>query len=103
MRTGLKKHQKITEIWFHEGEQMIHVHTYNADLRNRILKKAKQYPQKFVVTDIEDDGSIRAEIAKGRISFRLTEPYSDKRRKAMSELAYAQYENGKGISRQHRL
>jgi len=94
MRTGLKKHQKITEIYFHEGEECIHIHTYNSDLRKRILKKAERFPEDFVVTDIEDDGSIRADIARGRISFRLTQPYGESHRREISEYARNQYSNG---------
>lgn len=99
MKTGLKKHQKITEIWFDEGEPVIHVHTYNTDLRNRICAKAKQYPEDFLITDYEEDGSIRADIAKGRLSFRLTEPYPSERKQKMSADAKKQYRARKGITK----
>ena len=39
-------------------------------------------------TDVDPDtGYMESEIAKGRLSFRLTAPYSEKRRRAASELA----------------
>ena len=31
MKTGITKIQKITEIWFNEKEEMIHVRTHNTD------------------------------------------------------------------------
>ena len=33
MRTGLKKQEKITEIWFDEKDPTIYVRTHNTDLK----------------------------------------------------------------------
>ena len=77
MKTGLKKSQKTTEIFFDEASPWITVNTYNTDLKNRL-------------TDDTEDGGLSFEIAKGRFCFRLTEPYSDERRTAASEFAKKQ-------------
>ena len=78
MRTGLTKAQKITEITFDEKEPLIHIRTHNTDLRNRLAAYAAQHP---------DTGGMEFTIRKGRLSFRLTAPYSEKRKQAASEAA----------------
>ena len=85
MKTGLKKAQKETTIWFNEAEPVIHVRTYNTSLRNRLTDFSAAYPAccRFV----EDDAEIvckEFEVEKGRFSFRLTEPYTEERRKRTS-------------------
>ena len=81
MKTGLKKAQKETMIWFHEAEKVIHVRTQNTDLRNRLSSYAEKYPACCRVTDTDREiGCMEFEIEKGRLSFRLTAPYSQERR-----------------------
>ena len=80
MKTGLKKSQKTTEIFFDEASRWITVNTYNTDLKNRLTAYAKKHPDLYRLTDDYEDGSLSFEIAKGRFCFRLTEPYSDERR-----------------------
>ena len=88
MRTGLTKQEKTTDIWFDEKDPTIHIRTHNTDLRNRLTAYAKQYPDECQQTDFDEEtGCAEFEIAKGRISFRLTAPYSEERRQAASELA----------------
>lgn len=88
MRTGLTKQEKTTDIWFDEKDPTIHIRTHNTDLRNRLTAYAKQYPDECQRTDFDEEtGCAEFEIAKGRISFRLTAPYSEERRQAASELA----------------
>ena len=64
MRTGLTKRQKTTVIYFNEHSRLIEVQT-----------------------DDDEQGGLTFEIEKGRLSFRLTAPYSEERRKAASERA----------------
>ena len=90
MKTGLKKSQKTTEIFFDEASRWITVNTYNTDLKNRLTAYAKKYPDLCRLTDDTEDGGLSFEIAKGRFCFRLTEPYSDERRAAASEYAKKQ-------------
>ena len=58
MRTGLTKKQKTTVIYFDEHSRII-----------------------------DEQGGLTFEIEKGRLSFRLTAPYSEERRKAASYAA----------------
>ena len=88
MRTGLTKAQKITEITFDEKEPLIHIHTHNTDLRNRLAAYAAQHPAECRLLDADPDtGCMEFEIIKGRLSFRLTAPYGKKRKQAASEAA----------------
>lgn len=88
MKTGLKKAQKETTIWFNEAEPVIHVRTQNTDLRNRLTGFAAEHPESCRL--VEDDAEIACrefEVQKGRLSFRLTAPYSDERREQARENA----------------
>lgn len=88
MKTGLTKAQKTTEICFDEKDPMIHIRTHNTDLKNRLTVYAAAHPELCRRTDSDPDtGCMEFEIAKGRLSFRLTAPYSPMRRKAASEAA----------------
>ncbi len=90
MKTGLKKSQKTTEIFFDEASRWITVNTYNTDLKNRLTAYAKKQPDLCRLTDDYEDGGLSFEIVKGRFCFRLTEPYSEERRAAASEYAKKQ-------------
>lgn len=88
MKTGLTKSQKTTEICFDEKETLIHIRTHNTGLKNRLTVYAAQYPGECRQTDADPDtGCMEFEIQKGRLSFRLTAPYSKERRRAASEAA----------------
>ena len=88
MKTGLKKSQKTTEIYFNEKDLLIHSRTHNTDLKNRLSDYAMKFPEQCqcIYTDPET-GCMEFKIRKGRLSFRLTAPYSEKRRKSASEAA----------------
>ena len=90
MKTGLKKSQKTTEIYFDEASRWITVNTYNTDLKNRLTAYAQKHPDLCRQIDDYEDGCLSFEVAKGRFCFRLTEPYSDERRAAASEYAKKQ-------------
>ena len=87
MRTGLTKKQKTTVIYFDEYGGMIEVQTHNTDLKKRLMAFAAKYPQCCRQTDDDEQGGLTFEIEKGRLSFRLTAPYSEERRRAASEQA----------------
>ena len=87
MRTGLTKKQKTTAIYFDEASNMIEVQTHNTDLKRRLHKFAEKHPQCCRQTDDDEQGGLTFEIEKGRLSFRLTAPYSVERRQAASEWA----------------
>ncbi len=87
MKTGLKKSQKTTEIFFDEASPIIMVSTYNTDLKNRLSAYSEKHPSLCKLVDDSEDGRLMFEIEKGRFCFRLTEPYSKERRSAASEFA----------------
>ena len=87
MRTGLTKKQKTTVIYFDEYGGMIEVQTHNTDLKKRLTAFAAKYPECCRQTDDDEQGGLTFEIEKGRLSFRLTAPYSEERRQAAREWA----------------
>ena len=87
MKTGLTKKQKTTAIYFDEDSRMIEVQTHNTDLKKRMSAFAAKYPECCHQIDDNEQGGLTFEIEKGRLSFRLTAPYSEERRRAASEQA----------------
>ena len=87
MRTGLTKRQKTTGIFFDEQSNIIEVQTHNTDLKKRLGAYAQQYPDLCRQTDDDGQGGLTFEIVKGRLSFRLTAPYSEERRSKASAWA----------------
>lgn len=87
MITGMKKKDKITEIFFDEQSPVINIRTYNTDLKNRLTRFSIEYPDECKLVDDSGNGMLEFEISKGRLSFRLTAPYSEKRRQMLSRNA----------------
>ena len=87
MRTGLTKKEKTTAIYFDELGDMIEVQTHNTDLKKRLTAFAAMYPQCCRQIDDDEQGCLTFEIEKDRLSFRLTAPYSEERKRAASEWA----------------
>ena len=91
MRTWLTKKQKTTMIYFDEYGSIIEVQTHNTDLKKRLTAFAAKYPEYCRQIDDDEQGGLTFEIEKGRLSFRLTAPYSEERRRAASDYAKAIY------------
>ena len=88
MKTGLHKRDKTTEIYFDEASPMVEIRTHNTDLKKRLTAYAAEYPDLCKLTDEDVETGFKCfEIAKRRISVRLTAPYSDERRMAASKYA----------------
>jgi len=87
MRTGLTKKDKTPAISFDEYGSMIEVQTHNTDLKKRLTAFSAKYPECCRQIDDNEQGGLTFEIEKGRLSFRLTAPYSEERRQAASEWA----------------
>lgn len=87
MKTGLTKKQKTTAIYFDEDSRMIEVQPHNTDLKKRMSAFAAKYPECCRQIDDDEQGGLTFEIEKGRLSFRLTAPYSEERKQAASEWA----------------
>jgi hypothetical protein len=94
MKTGLKKRDKTTEIYFDEASPIVEIRTHNTDLKNRLTAYAGRFPDLCKQTDEDEEQGCKSfEIVKGRFSIRLTAPYSEERRRAASEAAKAQSSN----------
>lgn len=87
MRTGLTKKQKTTAIYFDEYGNMIEIQTHNTNLKKRLSAFALKYPECCRQIEDEEQGGLTFEIEKGRLSFRLTAPYSEERKQGASEWA----------------
>ena len=87
MRTGLTKREKTTTLYFDEYGSMIEVQTHNTDLKKRMPAFAAKYPECCRQIDHDEQRGLPFEIEKGRLSFRLTAPYSEERKQAASEWA----------------
>ena len=87
MRTGLTKKQKVTEVYYNAKDPTAEIYTHDTKLKKRLLEYAAKFPELCQQTDDDEQGGLRFEIDKSRISIRLTAPYTDDRRKAASKLA----------------
>lgn len=87
MRTGLTKKQKVTEVYYNAKDPTAEVYTHDTKLKKWLLEYAAKFPELCQQTDDDEQGGLRFEIDKSRISIRLTAPYTDDRRKAASKLA----------------
>ena len=90
MRTGLTKKQKVTEVFYNAKDPIAEVYTHDTKLKKRLLEYAAKFPELCQQTDDGEQGGLRFEIDKSRISIRLTAPYSEERRKAASNRAKQQ-------------
>ena len=72
MITGIKKKNKLTEIWFDETGSAVNIRTYNTDLKNRLTAYAAKYPAHCRLTDDDECGCLTFEIDRRRFSVRLT-------------------------------
>ena len=80
MKTGLTKKQKVTELYFNAKDPMAEIYTHDTKLKRRLTEYADKYPQLCQLTEDDEQGGLRFEIAKERISIRLTAPYSEERK-----------------------
>ena len=87
MKSGLTKKQKVTEVYYNAKDPIAEVYTHDTKLKKRLLAYAAKYPELCQQTDDDEQGGLRFEIDKRRISIRLTAPYSEERRKTASNLA----------------
>ena len=80
MKTGLTKKQKTTELYFNAKDPVSEIYTHDTKLKRRLLEYAATYPHLCQFTEDDEQGGLRFEIAKERISIRLTAPYSEERK-----------------------
>ena len=80
MKTGLTKKQKVTEVFYNAKDPTAEVYTHDTKLKKRLLEYAAKFPELCQQTDDDEQGGLRFEIDKSRISIRLTAPYNEERR-----------------------
>lgn len=80
------KAAKDNGYFFDEQSSIIEVQTHNTDLKKRLGAYAQQHPGLCRQTD-DGQGGLIFEIENGRLSFRLTAPYSDEQRSKASTWA----------------
>ena len=85
MITGIKKKNKLTEIWFDETGSIVTIRTYNTNLKNRLTAYAVKFPALCRLTDDDECGCLTFEINRRRFSVRLTAPYSEDRHRKAKE------------------
>ena len=90
MKTGLTKKQKVTEVYYNAKDPIAEVYTHDTKLKERLLEYAAKFPELCQQTDDDEQGGLRFEIDKSRISIRLTAPYSEERKAAASKFAKEQ-------------
>ena len=79
-----KKKRKVTELYFNEYDGTAEIYTYNTKLKKRLTAYAATYPDLCQLIEDDEQGGLRFEIDKHRISIRLTVPYSEERLKVAS-------------------
>lgn len=83
----LTKGEKETIILTNEEDDFWNVFTYNKGLQRRLQSFADRYPENCRFKSCNSEGGMTFEVDKGRLSLRLTAPYSEERRKATSDHA----------------
>ena len=85
MRTGLKKWQKTTEIYYSEAKAPITISTFNTSLKNRLTEFAKEYPELCKLVADDEFGCLTFEINKDNFTFRVMKPTSNEKREKARE------------------
>ena len=80
MKTGLTKKQKVTELYYNAKDPIAEVYTHDTKLKRRLSEYAAKFPALCQLTEDDEQGGLRFEIAKERISIRLTAPYNEERK-----------------------
>ena len=87
MRTGLKKQQKVTEVFYNAKDAKAEIYTHDTKLKKRLLAYAAKFPALCRQIDDDEQGGLTFVIDKRRISIRITEPYTEEWRAAASRRA----------------
>lgn len=81
----LTKYEKETIINFNEEEQFASIYTHNTSLKRRLSRFAARHPELCRLECVNINGGMTFSMDKSRLSFRMTEPYSEKRLAAARE------------------
>jgi len=80
MITNKKKSEKTTIICFDETKNRVDIQTHNTALKRRLLDFAAKHPDLCYMYDDDECGCLCFKIEKSRLAYRITEPYTEKRR-----------------------
>ena len=81
-RRRIAKEEREKILPTNEADDFWEVYTFNTDLKKRLRKYAAQHPDYCSLkTEDKEWGSVTYIVKKGRLSIRLTAPYSEARRK----------------------
>lgn len=83
----MNKYEKETILLTNEGDNFWNVFTCNKGLQRRLQSFAEKYPENCRFKSQNKEGGMTFEIDKGRLSIRLTAPYSEERRKTARKYA----------------
>lgn len=83
----LTKYEKETIVLFNEGEDTASIYTFNVGLRKRLAEFSKKNPDLCRLEKSCNQGGVTYILDKSRLSIRLLPPYSEERRRKISENA----------------
>lgn len=83
----LTKYEKETIVLYNQTGDPTSIYTFDASLKRRLEKFAKQYPECCHLESASGLGAVTYAIDEARLSIRLVPPYSEERRQAASEYA----------------
>ena len=83
----LTKYEKETIINFNEEEQFASIYTHNTSLKRRLSRFAARHPELCRLECVNINGGMTFSMDKSRLSFRMTEPYSEERKQKASQYA----------------
>ena len=86
-KNHITKYEQETSLLYNRAEPDAVIFTYEPALKRRLAKYAKAHPDIARMLSEEESGAVCYRIDKKRVAIRLTAPYSDERRKQMSEQA----------------
>lgn len=84
----LTKYEKETIILFNEEEDAAEIYTYNAKLKQKLCKLAKEYPEDCSFEWRNEWGAYKYKIKKNMITVHV--PYSEERKQKDRERALAE-------------
>ena len=87
MKKTPKKKRKVTDLYFNEYDGTAEIYTFNTKLKKRLTAYSATYPDLCQQTDDDEQGGLRFEIDKSRISIRLIAPYSEERKHSLARTA----------------
>ena len=84
---ALTKYEKETILLTNEDDGFWSVFTYNRTLQHRLKDFSRKCPENCRFKSRNSEGGETYEVEKGRLSIRLTVPYSEERKRASSDYA----------------